>query len=77
MVMVLSLEMSLWVFAWDERDLHACVWRCSWIWFFSRFYWAALAFLTGSHCFYGRLDLLAMMAFCNDLAEMGLDTREE
>jgi hypothetical protein len=25
MVMVPSLEMSLWVFVWDERDLHACV----------------------------------------------------
>jgi hypothetical protein len=34
-------------------------------------------FLTGSHRFHGRLDLLVMMAFSNDLAEMELDTREE
>jgi hypothetical protein len=77
MVTVLSLEMSLWAFAWDEGDLHARVFGVT------LGYGSFLVsigqrwrFLTGSHCFYGRLHLLAMTAFGNDSAEMGLDTRE-
>jgi hypothetical protein len=41
MAMVPSLEMNLWVFVWDERDF-----ACSWIWFSSCFYWAALVFFS-------------------------------
>jgi hypothetical protein len=71
MVMVPSLEMSLWVFVWDERDLHACVLGVSLdmvLFLFSIERWR---YLLGYGCFVARNVLLRGWS----LSGMRLDTR--